>query len=349
MASLALTAWELTCYCVIFTVGLIGNLTVCLVVVKSSPKFRSVPFNIYLMALAITDLCLAITCLPIYVMSTTAFNHPDGYGGTVLCKIITGYLLPFWFGGASIYILVIISFERYEAISNPLSARTRSVTIKTWVNIVFAWLIGIVIEVPTIVGLRYTSDRQNATVGSFCKFTWKSQTVITSIYAFTFTFQYVLPAFIFIINFYRIKKSTGHLDESLKRNFADGGYLMKVMNKKRQTVRIIFIASLAFFICWTPNNVMYFLFQYGNQKSIAWDSTIFQAGIILGYFNSCVNPVLYAFQSKSFREHCKEVLTKSFKCKGSRHRDRQNRSQGSSISGSGMTSSDKDVLIKFEI
>ena len=142
MAGLAVNAWELTCYCFIFIVGLFGNLLVCFVVLKSPAEFRFAKFNIYLFALATVDLCLAVVCLPVYLFSTSTFPHPNGYGGTVFCKIFTGYFLPYWMGAASIYILVLISFERFEAVSNPLLSRVRSTKMRIRSNIAFACLSG---------------------------------------------------------------------------------------------------------------------------------------------------------------------------------------------------------------
>ena len=74
-------AWEVVCYCFIFLAGLFGNLTVIIVVLKCGSarhRFREVPFNIYLMALAIVDLTVAVTCLPVYILSSSIYDHPGG-------------------------------------------------------------------------------------------------------------------------------------------------------------------------------------------------------------------------------------------------------------------------------
>lgn len=309
-----LRAWELACYCLIFIVGLLGNLTICLVVLKSDPSYRLMPFNVYLMSLAIADLLLAVVCLPIYVMSTLKSSHLAGSEGVIFCKIITGYLLPFWLGGVSIYLLVIISFERYTAISKPFLALTRTTSKQTATFVAGAWLIGLVIQLPTIIGIKFTKSMSNASVGNHCVYEWSTHMQRTSIYACMFTFQYLVPAVIFIVNFYRIQKCLTQIDKQLKQMFADSQQLVnvdiKVMERKRKTIRIVFVASLVFFICWTPNNIMYFLFQYGGKTDITWRSKYFQAGIILGFSNSCVNPFLYAFQSKDFRSHCKKIFKK---------------------------------------
>ena len=349
MALLALTAWELIFYCFIFIVGLFGNVMVCLVVLKSPAEFRSVQFNIYLFSLAIVDLCLAVVCLPVYLFSTSKFHHPGGYGGLIFCKIITGYLLPFWLGGTSIYILVFISFERYRAVSNPLFYRTHDVKIQTRLNIAFAWFIGFFIQLPTIIGVTYTANENDTTIGSFCMYTWKEKTTSSSIYAVAFTLQYVIPASIFIINFCRIKKCIGKLDITLRHCLADRRSLVQIMRNKRRTIRIVFITCLAFFVCWTPNNTMYFLFQYGNRMEVSWDSNLYQVGIVLGYFNSCINPLLYAFQSREFRKHCKNIMRKVFKVNTLKQGGGGTIAHGTSTLGSFTTTSDNEKLIRYKL
>eukprot|EP00112_Aurelia_sp_Birch-Aquarium-sp1_P003603 Seg1405.5 transcript_id=Seg1405.5/GoldUCD/mRNA.D3Y31 product="Phe13-bombesin receptor" protein_id=Seg1405.5/GoldUCD/D3Y31 len=307
-----LPAWplEIICYCLIFVVGLLGNLFVCVVIWKSGPTFRRVPFNVYLMALAITDAILAVVCLPIYLLSLPMFRpyHPKGTDGRILCQAVTGYVIPFWLSGVSIYLLVIISFERYEAVSNPFLARTKIASKWTALYIIIAWVISSAVNAPTIVGVGYIESEsfpKNYYVGNYCTYIWNPTTKV--IFSFTFVFQFTVPAAVFIFNLLRIRRCLNKLDTSLAHGFQDSQQQLIVIERKKRTVRIMFIASLMFFVCWTPNNAMYFTSQFG-LKGNDWNSPIYQAGILLGFFNSCINPFIYAFISKDFRDRCKKVL-----------------------------------------
>ena len=321
---------------------------VCLVIMKSPAAFRSCHFNMYLLALAVVDLCLAVICLPVYFFSTSTFHHPTSYGGIIFCKIITGYLLPFWLGGTSIYIIAAISVERHQAISNPIVSRAHSTTRKAKLNIAFTLCIGLLIQLPTVIGITYASTENSATVGSFCKYIWKGKAIHSSIYAVTFTAQYTIPALILIVNFYRIKESIKKLDTTLSQGLVDKRNLFKMMKKKRRTIRIVFATSVAFFVCWTPNNVMYILFQYGGKQEVSWDSNFYQVGIVLGYFNSCINPILYAFQSKDFRKRCIAIMRKMFTLKGPKHALGSG-PHGIPTSCSSRITSDQEALFKFDI
>ena len=306
--SFELKSWQLILYVIVFIVGITGNLLICLVVMCSPKTFRLVPFNVYILALAIVDLILATSCLPVYVMSTAVFPHPAGNGGTAMCKTITGYLLPFWLGGVSIYLLVVISFERYKAVRKPLYYYSRQTSSKTYLFILAAWVMGFIIQLPYIIGI--VSVDSNATVGNHCSYTWKNLTTITFVFIYTISLLYVVPALIFILNVYRTKVCMDRFDRELQASFDNEVQRLKVIKRKRKTARVMLVVTLSFFVCWTPDNIMFLIFQYGGSKELSYNSDIFQLGMMLGFLNSCLNPFLYGFQSKEFRSHCKKVLKK---------------------------------------
>lgn len=313
MANFELRGWEIFCYSLIFIIGVIGNSIIILVILKSSgtPKqrLRDVPFNVYLMALAIVDMALCIVCLPVYIMSTTAFPHPTGTGGDVFCKLVTGNVPQFWLAGVSIYLLVVISYERYSAITKPFKTRL-GITKKTYIYIGLAWFFGFARELPVIVGIRYSATK--ATVGTSCYY-WPKQLPSIFVFSLLFFSQYIIPAAIFLYNFYRIRKRINTLDTSLKTALDQPKQRVEIMKSKRRTIRIVLMVLVTFLVCWTPNNIMYLLFQYGHVSDVAWSSDYYQFGIILGFSSSCINPFLYAFQSKQFRVHCGKVFRKIFK------------------------------------
>ena len=312
MANFELRPWELACYCLILVIGVLGNAIVILVIRQSggalNHRFRDVPFNVYLMALAVVDLALCVVCLPVYIMNTNVFPHPTGITGDVFCKLVTGNGPQFWLAGASTYLLVVISFERYAAITKPFQTRLGA-TRKTYMYIGLTCFIGFARELPVIIVTRYTAE--NATVGTSCYYWPKELPIDVIIYPCLFITNYVIPAMIFLINFYRIKKHLNRLDTTLMTTLGDGRQRVKIIKTKEKSIRIVFIVLIAFLICWTPNNILYLLFQYGDMSVVKWHSNYYQVGIILGLSSACLNPFLYAFQSRHFRIHCINVFQKA--------------------------------------
>ena len=84
---------------------------------------------------------------------------------------------------------------------------------------------------------------------------------------------------------------------------------------------------ILFIICWTPllvDNVLVAFhvldrLHYGPLKPLR------QAFAIMAYTNSCVNPIVYAFMSKSFRESFQVALCSCFH--SNTHREQERRRQ----------------------
>ena len=308
----ALHQREIASFSMISILGFIGNLVVCIVMLTGGKKLRSVPFNVYITSLAATDLTLAVVGIPIYIASKSSFPHPSGNNGNLFCKLVTGNLIPFWLAGSSVYILVLISFERYYAIRDPFLARTRTTSRKTVIAITSALLLGLVVQIPVIVGVEYT--KENATISNYCTYKWKDKSATFFVYLSSLTFQYLIPAGIFVLNFIRIRKCLVNLDDVLKRQ---SGYRLGKKNQgaikqKRRTIKTVFIIVVAFFVCWTPNTIMFFVFQYAGASSLAANSSIFEVSVVLAFSSAWVNPMLYSFQSTEFRKHCKKLAFKAY-------------------------------------
>jgi len=93
----------------------------------------------------------------------------------------------------------------------------------------------------------------------------------------------VIPATIFVINFIRIRKCLVNLDDILKRQAGcnKGHQSTAAIRRKRKTIKTVFIIVLAFFICWTPNTIMFFVFQYAGATSLPANSVTFEVSVIL--------------------------------------------------------------------
>ncbi|XP_078506524.1 C3a anaphylatoxin chemotactic receptor-like [Lissotriton helveticus] len=112
-------------------------------------------------------------------------------------------------------------------------------------------------------------------------------TVITFtrlIFGFVIPLAVILACYAFIL----IRVRTAHFSKS--------------SGKMQRTV--LSIVS-AFFICWAPYHIMGVVLLYTDSPSLyQWDH-LFQG---LAYANSCVNPVLYVFTGKDFKDKLRKSL-----------------------------------------
>lgn len=70
-----------------------------------------------------------------------------------------------------------------------------------------------------------------------------------------------------------------------------------------------------FTICWSPSLIDNVLVAFGvvERLNYGYLKHLRQAFALMSYFNSCVNPFVYAFMSKNFRATFKHALCKERK------------------------------------
>ena len=77
-----------------------------------------------------------------------------------------------------------------------------------------------------------------------------------------------------------------------------------------QVIKMLVAIVVLFIICWGPyltDNVLV-AFDILDRFHFGYLKYMREAFSLMAYFNSCVNPVVYAFMSKNFRESFKQAL-----------------------------------------
>ncbi|XP_046400547.1 gastrin/cholecystokinin type B receptor-like [Ischnura elegans] len=91
----------------------------------------------------------------------------------------------------------------------------------------------------------------------------------------------------------------------------------------RKVIKMLVIVVLLFVICWAPVLIDNVLIAYqilpGLRDSNSTLRHMGNAFHLMSYFNSCINPIVYGFMSKSFRVSFRKVLCKC--CHRRRRRD----------------------------
>jgi neuromedin U receptor 2 len=104
-------------YALIFTVGVVGNLLVCLVILRH--QTMRTPTNYYLFSLAVSDLLVLLLGMPLEVYEMW-HNYPFLFG-SVGCYFKTALFETVCF--ASILSVTTVSVERYVAVVHPFRAK----------------------------------------------------------------------------------------------------------------------------------------------------------------------------------------------------------------------------------
>ncbi|CAF2856850.1 unnamed protein product [Rotaria sp. Silwood2] len=88
---------------------------------------------------------------------------------------------------------------------------------------------------------------------------------------------------------------------------------MKHLRRERRALKTLGSVMVAFIICWLPFFVRYTACEPNRCN---WKIAPLIADIVfwVGYFNSMINPFLYAFHNRNFRTAFKKTLSRSFVC-----------------------------------
>ena len=301
--------WEFVWYLLIFFIGAIGNLLVILVIMLNKKINTTSPFNILVMLLAVADFLASVAGLPIYYLSTDAFEHPPaGKGGDYLCKFFTGYFLPFFLLDVSVFALMLIALGRRKVITKPLSVLDdeEELTIKKMLPITLAILISLALGLPTVFGLEYTPSKPM--VGNHCTYRY---TFIQSIviYCVVFSIDTIIPVAILVTCFRQISQSFKKTSTLLTNSTSNKPNIGNdaIFKQKQKSIATMQLVVVAFFMCILPNHILY-LMSLGGVEGLAWNTEISQVGVLIRFTNCCINPLLYSFMSQKFRKNFKNTF-----------------------------------------
>ena len=81
------------------------------------------------------------------------------------------------------------------------------------------------------------------------------------------------------------------------------------MRAKRRVMKLIIVVVVVFVVCWAPIHIV-FLLQFFVLQDIGDNFICIRVFCnCLAYMNSCINPLLYAFFSESFRQNFKNLCS----------------------------------------
>nr|XP_040128623.1 neuromedin-U receptor 2 isoform X2 [Ictidomys tridecemlineatus] len=199
-------------YALIFVVGVVGNLLVCLVILRH--QTMKTPTNYYLFSLAVSDLLVLLLGMPLEVYEMWR-NYPFLFG-PVGCYFKTALFETVCF--ASILSVTTVSVERYVAILHPFRAKLESTRRRALRILGIVWGFSLIFSLPntSIHGIKFHYFPNGTSVPGSA-----TCTVIKPMWIYNFIIQvtsflfYVLPMTLISVLYYlmglRLKK-----DESLE-------------------------------------------------------------------------------------------------------------------------------------
>ncbi|XP_041370960.1 cholecystokinin receptor type A-like [Gigantopelta aegis] len=281
--------------CVVFVVGIIGNVLVIQAVLRL--KVMRTRMNYFLMSLSVADLLVLTVCQPSAMMEF--YGKERWLIGEAMCKIV-----PFLENASlhsSILTLLTIGFERYCAICYPFRKQRDGHLNKTRTSIAAIWVVSYVLSLPFIfMTLQEDADYYDGSTVKVCR--TKMADLLPRIYVtFLFCVMVLLPLALLTYMYSAIIWQLSRQDLAAA---CPGDYQNK---KRRQVVRMMVYIIVLFFVCILPIRVAILLVVFltpETMQSIGLEAylNVLSCVRIMMYINSAGNPIIYGLLSTKFRE-----------------------------------------------
>ncbi|XP_078352487.1 kappa-type opioid receptor-like [Oculina patagonica] len=264
-------------YTIVAIGGSLGN-TLVLLVIKRAPKLKTV-CGVFIANLAIADLLVTAVAVPM-----------------MLCVIIQGFvpvcslnasmfasiLMARYSCGTSLLILVAMSVDRCWAICCPLHHKIQMTFSKVKAILLFIWLFSLIL--PILEGVT------------------PRQTYFSKLRHLRFSgiaICYIVIVSSGIITFRKVRNS------SLKIRELPGtsnSYMHAILHERnKQVAKTVTLIVVVFSICWVP-------FSYVNARFVEHHSALHFWSGLLSIANSAMNPYIYFYREKSFRQALKDLF-----------------------------------------
>lgn len=276
-------------FSIIIVVGLVGNILVMLVILEDRKTERELtPTNLLILDLSLADLSFIVFCIPF-----TGWDYAIGHWvfGSLWCKF-NQYLIVVC-ALSSIYTLVLMSIDRFLAIVYPIECMSYRTSKNMLYAICIKWILILLAASPTV-AMHGLLDSPSGPDQFNCRFLSDQYNPLHFQIVFFIT-SYLFPLILIlclylslIIKLWFGTKPHGHKESS------------KMLESKKKVTWLVAGIVILFALCWCPIQVMLILMRLKSHKITATYITIQVCSHILGYMNSCVNPIVYAFASETF-------------------------------------------------
>ncbi|XP_032523065.2 neuropeptides capa receptor-like [Danaus plexippus] len=298
----------------IFVTGVVGNIAVCVVIVRHPSMHTDT--NYYLFSLALSDLLLLLFGLP---NDLSVYWHQYPYSlGVVFCKLRA--LISEAASYVSVLTIVAFTLERYLAICHPLHIYAVAGLRRALRIVLSLWVLSLLAASPfahytTVNYHEYPPTSGNASLESaFCAMLKLPSWYMCELSSFFF---FLLPGLVILCLYVKmgLRISSTHTHTPGSPGTLNGvngsvhGEARQAQSRKN-IIRMLAAVVIAFFVCWAPFHFQRLFFIYGSGVSYyhTINEYLFLAAGVFYYISATVNPILYNIMSHRYRIAFKETL-----------------------------------------
>ena len=259
------------------------------------------PTNFLILSLAVADLLLGVVVLPpsmVYIIENC------WYLGNLFCKIHSS--MDITLVTTSIINLSFISIDRYYAVCHPLRY-TRTITVQTaLIMILVIWGVSVFVGFVTIfLQLNILGEEEFYYKHVLCEggcVTYQTATAS----AVSSSLSFYLPALIMLCIYLKIflvaQRQARSIQSTTFQNQKSGAVASK---SERKAFRTLAIVMGVFLCCWTPFFLCNVSIPYIVDTNLP---LLLRITVTIGYSNSFLNPIVYAFFYSWFRRAFRMII-----------------------------------------
>ncbi|KAM6907166.1 alpha-1A adrenergic receptor-like [Xenentodon cancila] len=310
--------------------AIVGNILVILSVVCN--RHLRIPTNYFIINLAIADLLLSTTVLPV-----SATLEVLGYWvfGRIFCDIWAA--VDVLCCTASIMSLCAISIDRYIGVRYPLQYPMIVTRRRALLAMLGVWILSFVISIGPLLGWKEPPSQDD----TVCLITEEPFYAL-----FSSLGSFYIPLAVILAMYCRVyvvaKRTTKNLEAGMMKDRAEdsneltlrihcrnqqiqdlctstkssGGGASAARNaltvkllkfsREKKAAKTLGVVVGMFVLCWLP---FFLVLPIGSfNSSLRPPETLFKLIFWLGYFNSCLNPIIYPCYSREFKQAFIRIL-----------------------------------------
>ncbi|XP_064596148.1 muscarinic acetylcholine receptor M3-like [Liolophura sinensis] len=326
-------------YIIVF-VTIFGNVLV-LLAIKVEKRLQTL-FNYYIINLAVTDIAVAVTAMSFYTLDVTLGYWPFG---EIMCAIwiFCDYGMTF----ASVFTLIAISLDRFWSVTWSLHYRTHHTRKKCLIIIAVIWLFMVILWLPPCVLDRIQNSQPEVCIWE--PSLNREFVIVIAAVGHHGAFLLLMFCYIRVLLFMRKRQvnpviprnknisaspSVSGVEDSVvaatslsvvasdtKSNnllqppkSGNGQSSAKAqssenssgINKERKVFVTLTYIIVGYVMCWLPFHIVFDVSSIAPEKV---PNTVYTITFWMTYLNSTINPFLYNFSSKEFRQAFKKILS----------------------------------------
>ncbi|XP_038575931.1 trace amine-associated receptor 4-like [Micropterus salmoides] len=250
------------------------------------------PTNLLLLSLAVSDFFLGLLVMPVEILLTVKC----WILGDLMCALY--FFLPVILVSASVGNMVLISIDRYVAICDPLHYPTRITDRVVTVGVCVCWICSVFYTVFLLYEHLKQPGRYNSCYGE-CKVNVAGDVDLVVVFIIPITVIIVLYMRVFVVAVSQARVMRAHV-AAVKLQSG----ILTTKKSELKAAGTLGVLVAVFLMCYSP---YYCLSLTGRNLLIGSTTEAFMS--FLTYFNSCLNPVLYALFYPWFRKAVRLIVT----------------------------------------